>query len=147
MWFNCRFDNDKDDDGSARRRFHPAAIVAMVLGGLALAVGFAFLFGWIVMLLWNWLMPGIFGLPRIGYWQGWGLVLLSHILIKPGYPSHGDSKGERGSRRGRRDHWKDAAKDRFSGYREGPDMGRDADEGGEPSGGDAAGDANDRGDR
>jgi hypothetical protein len=76
----------------------------MVIGGLALAVLFAFLFGWIVMLLWNRLMPQIFGLPQISYWQGWGLVLLSHILVKGGWGSgcSGD-KGKRRSGHGGRD--------------------------------------------
>lgn len=128
MWFRCRDDNDDDENGFRRPRFHPAAIVAMVLGGLALAAGFAFLFGWIVMLLWNWLMPGIFGLPSIGYWQGWGLVLLSHILIKPGYPDHRGSRDERGGRRSPRDHWKESAKNRYAGYREGPDLNGDTEE-------------------
>jgi len=72
-------------------RLSPLAIVGMVIGGLALAVLFAFLFGWLVMLLWNWLMPTIFSLPAITYWQAWGLVLLSHILIKGGWG--GGSKG------------------------------------------------------
>ncbi len=72
-------------------RFSPPAIAGMVLGGLVLAAALAFLFGWIVMLLWNWLMPEIFKLPRIGYWQAWGLVLLSHILIKPVFGGHGGS--------------------------------------------------------
>jgi hypothetical protein len=31
--------------------------------------------------LWNWLMPGIFHLPVIGYWQGVGLLALSWILF------------------------------------------------------------------
>ena len=48
------------------------------IGGLAL---FAML-GWIVMLLWNWLMPDIFGLKVINYWQAWGLFLLSTLLFK-----------------------------------------------------------------
>lgn len=78
-------------------RFSPIAIVGMVIGGLALAVLFAFLFGWLVMILWNWLMPAIFGLPAIGYWQGWGLVLLSHILIKGGWGSSGGD-GKHGKR-------------------------------------------------
>jgi len=73
------------------KKFSVGAIIAMVIGGLALAVLFAFLFGWIVMLLWNWLMPDIFGLKEITYWQGWGLVLLSHILIKGGWGNSGSS--------------------------------------------------------
>jgi hypothetical protein len=65
-------------------------IVLMVLGGVALGVLVAFLFGWVVMLLWNWLMPAIFGLPTIGFWKAWGLVILAHILFKAGHygPSH-----------------------------------------------------------
>lgn len=73
-----------------RHRFSPLAIAGMVIAGIALAVVFAFLFGWVVMLLWNWLMPVIFGLPTITYWQAWGLVLLSHILIKGGWGGGGD---------------------------------------------------------
>jgi hypothetical protein len=34
------------------------------------------------MLLWNWLMPGLFGLAKIPYWQGWGLLLLSQLLFR-----------------------------------------------------------------
>jgi len=43
---------------------------------------FALFPGLIVMLLWNWLAPAIFGLPSIGYLQGWGLVVLSGLLFK-----------------------------------------------------------------
>lgn len=39
------------------------------------------LFGFVVMLLWNWLMPTLFGLPTIGFWQAWGLFVLSKILF------------------------------------------------------------------
>ena len=35
----------------------------------------------IVMLLWNWLMPGLFGLATIGYWTAMGLYLMSRILF------------------------------------------------------------------
>lgn len=34
------------------------------------------------MLLWNWLMPVIFGLPIITLWQALGLVTLSSILFR-----------------------------------------------------------------
>jgi len=77
--------------GNGKKKFSVVAIIGMVIGGLALAVLFAFLFGWVVMLLWNWLMPDIFGLTEITYWQGWGLVLLSHILIKGGWGSSSGS--------------------------------------------------------
>ena len=51
-----------------------------ILGLLMLIV---VLLGFPLMILWNWLMPTIFGLPEIGFWQAIGLNLLSVILIKP----------------------------------------------------------------
>ncbi len=62
--------------------------IPMIIGGILLAGLLAFLLGFVVMLLWNWLMPVIFGLPEITYWQGWGLVLLAHILFKAGPHRH-----------------------------------------------------------
>jgi hypothetical protein len=35
----------------------------------------------VVLWLWNYAMPGIFGLPRIGYWQAAALLVLSKILF------------------------------------------------------------------
>ena len=39
------------------------------------------LFGLVVMQLWNWLMPDIFGLRAITFWQALGLLVLSKILL------------------------------------------------------------------
>jgi hypothetical protein len=33
-------------------------------------------------LLWNWLMPTIFSLKVITFWQAWGLLWLSAIIFK-----------------------------------------------------------------
>jgi hypothetical protein len=38
-------------------------------------------FGVVVMLLWNELMPQIFALPVLNYWQAVGLLLLARILF------------------------------------------------------------------
>jgi predicted membrane chloride channel (bestrophin family) len=48
------------------------------------------LFGFLIMWLWNWLMPALFGLHAIRFWQALGLVILSKILFsgfqaRPGY--------------------------------------------------------------
>ena len=59
-------------------------IILMIFGGLCIGVVMAFVFGWLVMLLWNWLMPVIFGLSTITFWQAWGLVVLAHLLFKAG---------------------------------------------------------------
>lgn len=47
-----------------------------VFGVAAVAV-----FGFVVMSLWNWLVPAIFGLKTIGFWQAVGLVILCRILF------------------------------------------------------------------
>lgn len=67
--------------GNFFRKKNPLKIVGMVTGGILLAGLMAFLFGWVVMLLWNWLMPGIFGLGTITYWQGFGIFFLAKILF------------------------------------------------------------------
>jgi hypothetical protein len=41
--------------------------------------------GAITMWLWNWLMPGIFHLPVIGFWQAVGILILSQILFRGGH--------------------------------------------------------------
>ena len=57
------------------------AILGIVVGVPALLA----LFGAVTMALWNWLMPAIFGLPEIRFWQALGLLVLSHILFKGGH--------------------------------------------------------------
>ena len=44
-------------------------------------LGFAAVISVIVMLLWNWLMPTIFGLSCISLWQAFGLLVLSRLLF------------------------------------------------------------------
>ena len=44
-------------------------------------MGFVAVFGCIVMLLWNWLMPELFGLQTISFWQAAGLLVLCKILF------------------------------------------------------------------
>jgi hypothetical protein len=63
-------------------------IVAAAIIGLGVAV--------LVRLLWNWLMPPIFGLPAITYWQALGLFVLSHLLLKGGHMGGGGRFGRRG---------------------------------------------------
>jgi hypothetical protein len=53
--------------------------IAIFLGMIAIVI---VILGYPLMLLWNWLMPTIFGLPEITLWQALGLSLLSTILFK-----------------------------------------------------------------
>jgi hypothetical protein len=68
------------------RIFEIALVTAIVIAG----------FGQAVLQLWNLLMPGIFGLHTITYWQAVGLLALSWLLfggpgllrVRRGYPPH-----------------------------------------------------------
>ena len=44
-------------------------------------------FGFAAMYLWNWLMPAIFHLPEITFWQTVGLMILSRMIL--GFGCHG----------------------------------------------------------
>ncbi len=72
------------------------ALKMIGIGILAIAIFFAL--GFVVMALWNWLMPGIFGLHTITYWQAYGLLILSKILFG-GFRGGGQGKGRCGDRR------------------------------------------------
>ncbi len=37
--------------------------------------------GFVVKGLWNWLMPALFSLKSIGYWQAVGIIVLSRLLF------------------------------------------------------------------
>jgi hypothetical protein len=51
----------------------PLATLAML--------AFTIIGGEIVLHLWNWLLPPLFGLRQIGFWQALGLLLLCRILF------------------------------------------------------------------
>jgi hypothetical protein len=42
---------------------------------------FTAVFGFVVMSLWNWLMPLLFGVHLITFWQALGVLVLSRILF------------------------------------------------------------------
>jgi hypothetical protein len=71
---------------SRRRRLiwiAPLAIVGMVI---FIAVG-----GEIVLHLWNWLLPPLFGWRQITFWQALGILVLCRILVG-GFGLHGGSR-------------------------------------------------------
>lgn len=90
--------------GPARRR--PIGVyILMGLGGVALFAALIALFGWVVMLLWNALMPAIFpGLAAIAFWQAIGLVILARILFGRFGGRSGRWGGWRGRHRGGHGH-------------------------------------------
>lgn len=66
----------------------------------ALAVG---VFSFVVMRLWNWLLPAMFGFRLITFWQAVGLLMLSRILLG------GFRAGP-----GRRMHWRHRMRERWN---------------------------------
>ena len=61
--------------------------VILVLVSLALTI-FSFVVKW----LWNWLMPGLFGLHVISFWQALGVLVLSKILFSSFHARPGGSR-------------------------------------------------------
>ncbi len=66
-------------------------IIGFVILGIILAALFALGFGYIVKLLWNWLMPDLFGLKQITYLQGVGILILGKIIFS-GFGKHYSDK-------------------------------------------------------
>lgn len=66
----------KNGDDKMRRNWMVRGIKFALLAAIACA-----LLGFIVMSLWNWLMPGLFGWHAITFWQALGLLILSKMLF------------------------------------------------------------------
>jgi len=91
-------DDEKGFDAWWEERSLPQKILLGILFAIG-GIGLLALFGLGVMLLWNWLMPDIFGLKQLNYWQAWGLLVLCWILFK-GF-GFGDSNSSSERRRKR----------------------------------------------
>ncbi len=64
---------------SKAENFFRSAIKIFLM--IVAAIVFLLLFGYGFMLLWNWLMPEVFGLPLLNYWQAVGILVMSKILF------------------------------------------------------------------
>ena len=71
------------------------------LGIVGMAV-FIWIGGEVVMRLWNWLLPALFGWRTVTFWQAVGLLALCRILFG-GLGGHGGHRS--GSRQKIRDRW------------------------------------------
>ncbi|CAB4143620.1 hypothetical protein UFOVP449_234 [uncultured Caudovirales phage] len=69
--------------------------MSKILIGLSTVIGvlvvIALLMGLPLMLLWNYLMPDIFGLTKITFWQAVGINFLASILFNKHYNSEKNS--------------------------------------------------------
>lgn len=81
---------------------------------IALAV--AALLCWVVMSLWNGLMPALFGLKLITYWQAFGLMILFRLL----FGGFRGPRGRGGPWRGRmRERWEQMTPEEREKFRKG----------------------------
>lgn len=55
--------------------------LTLVFAGIALIAFAAVIMALPTMLLWNWLMPTIFKLPEITFWQALGLIMLAGCIF------------------------------------------------------------------
>lgn len=78
--------------------------IARFLKIIPIIIVASIVFGFVTRELWNWLMPSIFGLHTITYWQAIGLFLLSKLIFG-GF--HGHHRG------GGRDRWEHRMKERW----------------------------------
>src|SRR5450631_349240 len=86
-----------EDKKMTPRRVVGIMVKIAVFGTIAVTV-----FGQAVHYLWNWLMPSLFRVPAIGYWQAVGLLGLSWILFG-GLRGPGSGRGP--WRRRMRENW------------------------------------------
>lgn len=65
-----------------------------IVGAIVLGTGALALFGFAFMWLWNWLMPELFNLPVLSFWQSVGLLVLSKIIFS-GVGGHHEHKADK----------------------------------------------------
>ena len=78
-----------------RRVQHYVAKTVKVVFIALFILGVFLLIGWAVKWLWNSLMPELFGLTTITYWQAVGILVLAKILFGFGTGSKSHSSGKK----------------------------------------------------
>jgi len=57
-------------------------IIGTIVAAIAFLVGLSLIMALPTMLLWDWLMPELFGLKEVTLFQAWGLNFLCGLLFK-----------------------------------------------------------------
>lgn len=85
---------------------------------LPLVLLFLALFGYLFMVLWNWLMPALFGLRMITFWQALGLLILSKLLFG-GFRGRSGRRGPWRWRRRMMERWEQMTPEEREKFRQG----------------------------
>ena len=96
-----------------RRRRRLIWIAPLAILGMAL---FAFIGGELVKLLWNWLLPPLFGWHEVTFWQALGLLALCRILFG-GFGRHGYGRSK--IRRRMAERWENMTPEERERFRQG----------------------------
>ncbi len=95
-----------------KRKWKMIFIVPAAILGIAL---FIFIGGEVVMRLWNWLLPLLFGWHQIAFWQAVGLLALCRIL----FGSHGWRGRRSNFRRRMSERWEQMTPEEREKFRQG----------------------------
>src|SRR5258708_10578107 len=76
------FESNEDETMKQHRFFRMLKILLIVVVA-------GTLLGFLIMHLWNWLMPSLFGLNVITFWQALGLFVLGKLLLGGFHRHHG----------------------------------------------------------
>lgn len=82
-----RIDNGAADMRHLIHRIGFFRFIGLTVSRVVIVLIFAVLLGGLVMALWNWLLPPIFGLTKIGFLQSVGILILTKLLFS-GIPRH-----------------------------------------------------------
>ena len=105
-------------DPRERTRQIVRRIVRFLILALVFLPVFLLVFGLVVRSLWNWLMPTLFGLPAITFWQAWGLMVLSWILLGGFRGLGGSARHSRHGCRERGERWRQMTPEQRAAVRE-----------------------------
>jgi hypothetical protein len=106
-----------DEDKNMRRDF-TVRVVRRMVRFVIFVIIFVAVFGTAVLLLWNGLMPGLFGLPHVTFSQAVGLMALSWLLFG-GWRGFGRPAGGSRWRRRMLERWEQMTPDERERFRQG----------------------------
>ncbi len=78
--------------------------IGFVIVGIVFAAIIAIVLGYVVMHLWNWLMPDLFSITTITFWQSVGVVVLARLIFGGFKHPHNDKHHEKFAEKFRKKH-------------------------------------------